>query len=47
MEHGKALRNGRCAHRLNVKGIRKTPLRASNRKEAIVGRPVYPNAKVA
>ena len=47
VEHEKALRNGHRAHRLDGKGIRKTPLRASNRKEAIVGRPVYPDANVA
>ena len=35
------------AHRLNGKRVRKTPLRASNRKEALVGRPVYPDDKVA
>ena len=29
------------------KGILKTLLRASNRKEALIGRPVHPDAKVA
>ena len=44
--HGEALRNGHRARRLNGKGILKTPLRASNRKERLVGRPVHPDAKV-
>ena len=47
VEHGKALRNGHRAHRLDGKGIRKTPLRASNRIEALAGRPVHPDAKAA
>jgi len=45
--HGEALRNGHRARRLDGKGILKTPLRASNRKETLVGRPVHPDAKVA
>ena len=45
--HGEALRNGHRARRLNGKGILKTPLRASNRKETLVGRTVHPDAKVA
>ena len=32
---------------MDGKGILKTPLRASNKKEALFGRPVYPDAKVA
>ena len=47
MVHGKALGNGHRAHRLDGKRIQKTPLRANNRKETLVGRPVYPDAKVA
>ena len=45
--HGEALRNGHRARRLDSKGILKTLLRASNRKEALIGRPVHPDAKVA
>jgi hypothetical protein len=45
--HGEALRNGHRARRLDGKGILKTPLRASNRKETLVGHPVHPDAKVA
>ena len=47
MVHGEALRNGYRARRLDGKGILKTPLRASNRKETLVGRPVHPDAKIA
>ena len=32
---------------MDDKGILKTPLRASNRKETLDGRPVHPDAKVA
>ena len=42
--HGEALRNGHRARRLDGKGILKTPLRASNRKETLVDRPVHPDA---
>jgi hypothetical protein len=45
--HGEALRNGHRARRLDGKGILKSPLRARNRKEALVGLPVHPDAKVA
>ena len=45
--HGEAHRNGHRARRLAGKGILKTPLRASNRKETLVGRPFHPDAKVA
>ena len=45
--HGKALRNGHWARRLDGKGIPKMPFRASYRKENLVGWPVYLNAKVA
>ena len=45
--HGEALRNGHRTRRLDGKGILKTPLRSRNRKETLVGRPVYPDAKVA
>ena len=47
MVHGEALRNGHRARQLDGKGILKTPLRSRNRKETLVGRPVYPDAKVA
>ena len=47
MVHGEALRNGHRARRLDGKGILKTPLRSRNRKETLVDRPVYPDAKVA
>ena len=45
--HGEALRNGHCARRLDGKGTLKTSLRASNRKESLIGRPVHPDVKVA
>ena len=45
--HGEAHRNGHRARRLAGKGILKTPLRVSNRKETLVGRPFHPDAKVA
>ena len=45
--HGEALRNGYRSRRLDGKGFIKTPLRSRNRKEALVGRPVHPDAKVA
>ena len=45
--HGEALRNGHRARQSDDKGILKTPIRASNRKETLIRRPVYPDAKVA